>query len=72
LQENIDKLKKEDQQLTSRIQRLNHEELEILRLVEGQRRSKQQEQDILHNQDIRYKTKRVLNAFFPRIAFLMD
>jgi hypothetical protein len=46
LQENIDKLKQEEQELTSRIQRLNNEELEILRLVEGHRRSKQQEQDI--------------------------
>ena len=50
LQENIDKLKKEEQQLTYRIQRLNSEELEILRLFERQRRSKQQEQSIQESQ----------------------
>ena len=35
LQENIDKLQHEEQELTCRIQRLNNEELEILRLVES-------------------------------------
>jgi chromosome segregation ATPase len=49
-QEHVDKLKQEEQQLTSRIQRLNHEELEILRLMEGQRRSKQLEQSIQESQ----------------------
>lgn len=43
MQENIDNLKQEEQELTSRIQR---EELEILRLVEVQRRSKQQESQL--------------------------
>jgi hypothetical protein len=49
LQVGIDNLEQEEQQLTSRIQRLNSEELEILRL-EGQRRRKQQKQDIQESQ----------------------
>ncbi len=47
IQKEVNKLKQEGQELTSRIQRLNHEELEILRLVEEHRRRKhQQEQSI--------------------------
>ena len=41
LQVGIEKLKQEEQELTSHIQRLNSQELEILRLVEGERRRKQ-------------------------------
>jgi transcriptional regulator len=49
IKKEVDKLKQEEQELTSRIQRLNNEELEILRLMEGQRRSKQQQEIYNHN-----------------------
>jgi hypothetical protein len=46
IQKEIDKLKQEKYQLTSRVELLNNEELEILKMMEGQRRRKEQEQDI--------------------------
>lgn len=54
IQKEVDKLKKEEQQLTSSIQRLNAEELEILSPEEQQRRRKHQDQDI---QDLQSKSQ---------------
>jgi hypothetical protein len=70
LQENINKLKKEEQQLTSRIQRLNNEELEILRLVEEHRRRKQQQEQSIQELQPQLKQQETLNLSEEELRLL--
>lgn len=58
----IDKLKREEEELTRRIQWLNNEELEILRLMEGQRQRKQQQEQSIQESQSQLKQQSVIIA----------